>query len=100
MYFFQITGINICVQVVKNKLGLAMKAADLNIEFGKGIRLEAEVLDLACKHGLIEKDGNFYNIGSEVFEDKTEAEEYLSENGGILEELLAVLRKRLFVLKE
>lgn len=47
--YFQVTGLGICVKVVKNKLAPAMKKAELEIEFGRGISRASEVLQyLGC----------------------------------------------------
>ncbi|KAF8403736.1 hypothetical protein HHK36_011840 [Tetracentron sinense] len=92
----KITGLGVCVQVVKNKLAPAMKKAELEIRFGRGICCESEVLDMACKHGVILKEGNKYCIEGEIFNDKDEAEQYLAENDEILEKLVTILRNQLF----
>ncbi|XP_077242585.1 RECA homolog 3 [Tasmannia lanceolata] len=92
----EVSGISISVEVVKNKLAPAMKKADLDIGFGKGICLESEVLEMASKHGVILKTGNGYHIDGENFKDKSEAVDYLSENGEIVDELVMVLRNQLF----
>ncbi|KAG9454773.1 hypothetical protein H6P81_007677 [Aristolochia fimbriata] len=92
----EFAGIGISVQVVKNKLAPAMKKAELDIYFGKGIRREAEVLELACKHGVISREGNSYLIDGEIFRDKLEAEQYLAVNDGVLDELVNLLRIQLF----
>ncbi|KAF8395778.1 hypothetical protein HHK36_019729 [Tetracentron sinense] len=70
----EITGLGVRVQVMKNKLAPAMKKAELEIRFGRGICCESEVLDMACKHGVILTEGNKYYIEGEVLNDKHEAE--------------------------
>ncbi|KAJ4978913.1 hypothetical protein NE237_009693 [Protea cynaroides] len=90
----EITGIGVSVQVVKNKLAPAMKKADLEIMFGKGICCESEVLEMACQHGVILKEGNSYCIEGEVFKNKQEAERYLAENDGTLDKVVAILRSQ------
>ncbi|KAL6009956.1 hypothetical protein ACLOJK_000387 [Asimina triloba] len=83
----EVTGINIIVQVVKNKLAPAMKKAELAIGFGKGIYHEAEVLELACKHGVICRAENGYFIDGQIFRDKLDAEQYLVENERVVADL-------------
>ncbi|GMH08146.1 hypothetical protein Nepgr_009986 [Nepenthes gracilis] len=92
----KIHGLGICIQVVKNKLAPAMKKAELEIQFGRGIRCESEVLGLALEHGLVLKEGNSYFIEGEVFSNKQAAERYLSENEGILDKMVSSLRSLLF----
>ncbi|KAK1279232.1 hypothetical protein QJS04_geneDACA003662 [Acorus gramineus] len=72
-------GINVSVQVMKNKLGPALKKAELDIKYGCGIRRESEVFEMACEHGVILKNDGYW-IQGEFFEDKVEAEHYLAQN--------------------
>ncbi|KAK1294223.1 hypothetical protein QJS10_CPA16g01122 [Acorus calamus] len=76
-------GINVSVQVMKNKLGPALKKAELDIKYGCGIRRESEVFEMACEHGIILKNDGYW-IQGEFFEDKVEAEHYLAQNGVVL----------------
>lgn len=92
----KVTGLGVCVQVVKNKLAHATKKADLGIQFGRGICFESEVLELACEHGVIWKEGSKYIIEGEVFNNKQEAEQYMAENSGVLERIVSFLRSHLF----
>lgn len=96
-YASQITGLRISVQVVKNKLAPAMANAELRIEFGRGICNEVEeALELACEHGVILQQGNGYFIEGEVLNSKEEAEAYLAENDGVLDQVIKSLRAQLF----
>ncbi|XP_041024528.1 DNA repair protein recA homolog 2, mitochondrial [Juglans microcarpa x Juglans regia] len=92
----KVTGLGVCVQVVKNNLAPTMKMAELGIQFGRGFCCESEVLDLACEHGLIIKEGSKYLIKGEFFSDKHQAEQYLAESNGILDKMVMILRRELF----
>uniref|UniRef100_A0A5B6YIK0 Uncharacterized protein n=1 Tax=Davidia involucrata TaxID=16924 RepID=A0A5B6YIK0_DAVIN len=92
----EVTGIGICVQVVKNKLAPAMKKAELGIHFGRGICCESEVLDLACEHGVILKEGSSYFIEGEVLNNRQEAERHLTNTDGVLDTVVKTLRSQLF----
>jgi hypothetical protein len=81
---------------VKNNLAPSMKKAELGIQFGRGFCSESEVLELACEHGVIVKVGSNYLIDRKVFSDKHEAEQYLVENDGILDNIVMILRSILF----
>ncbi|TQD80247.1 hypothetical protein C1H46_034200 [Malus baccata] len=61
------TCLGISVQVVKNNLAPAMKKPNLGIQFERGLGCESEVLQLACEHGVIAKEGSNYLIGQKVF---------------------------------
>ncbi|KAA8518100.1 hypothetical protein F0562_015574 [Nyssa sinensis] len=92
----EVTGLGICVQVVKNKLAPAMKKAELGIHFGRGICCESEVLDLACEHGVILREGSSYFIEGEVLKNRLEAERYLTDTNGVLDKIVKTLRSQLF----
>ncbi|KAK3039626.1 hypothetical protein RJ639_027217 [Escallonia herrerae] len=91
------TGLGIRVEVVKNKLAPASKMAELGIQFGRGIccESESEILELACEHGVVLKDGNRYLIDGELLNSKEEAENYLGQSG-LLDKMIRTLRNRLF----
>lgn len=93
---FQATGLGIRVQVVKNKLAPAMRTAELDIQFGRGICPESEVLEMGCQHGVILKEGNSYFIEGNVLNSKAEAESYLSQNEEVLNIVVKTLRDQLF----
>ncbi|KAL4557984.1 hypothetical protein LXL04_036180 [Taraxacum kok-saghyz] len=92
----KVTGLGICVEVVKNKLAPAMKKAELEIEFGRGISRASEILELGCEHGVVLKEGSCYFIDGEVVNGKIQAENYLVQNGGICDKLVKALRRQLF----
>ncbi|KAF5938186.1 hypothetical protein HYC85_025692 [Camellia sinensis] len=92
----KVTGLGICVHVMKNKLAPPMKKAELGIKFGRGICCESEVLELACDHGIIMKEGNNFFIEGEVLKNKQEAERYLAENNGVLDKIVNSVRSQLF----
>ncbi|KAI7726263.1 hypothetical protein M8C21_008607 [Ambrosia artemisiifolia] len=96
----KVTGLGICVEVMKNKLAPAMKKAELEIEFGKGISRASEILELACEHGVALKEGNCYFIEGEVLNSKIQAEAYLIKNEQICDTLVKSLRRQLFHVDE
>ncbi|KAB1222385.1 hypothetical protein CJ030_MR2G005201 [Morella rubra] len=91
----KVTGLGVCVQVVKNNLAPAMKKAELEIQFGRGFCRESEVLELACEQGIVVKEGSSYLIEGDVFSGKLEAEHYLAENDEILDKIVMILRRQL-----
>lgn len=90
------TGLGICVQVVKNKLAPSNAKAELTLQFGKGICCKSEVLDLACEHGVIVKEGNSYFMKGKIFHSKEEALRFLTVNDGALDDIITTLRCHLF----
>lgn len=93
----KITGLGICVKVVKNKLAPAATEAELSIQYGRGFYIESEVLELACEHDVILKEGGSYFIDGEVLNSRQDAEDYLASNGDILAKIVETLRDQLFM---
>ncbi|XP_073062374.1 DNA repair protein recA homolog 2, mitochondrial isoform X3 [Primulina eburnea] len=89
-------GLGICVQVVKNKLAPSNAKAELTLQFGKGICCKSEVLDLACEHGVIVKEGSNYFMKGKIFHSKEEALRFLNVNAGALDDIITTLRCHLF----
>lgn len=96
----KVTGLGLCVEVMKNKLAPAMKKAELEIQFGRGICRASEVLELACEHGVVSKEGNCYLLDGEVVTGKIQAEKYLIHNERICDNLVKTLRRKLFRIDE
>lgn len=83
--------------IIKDAAVTAIEDACVDIEFGKGICYEAEeVLELASNHDLISKQGNSFRIYGKVLENRLIAERYLIENACVMDDLVRMLRKKLF----
>lgn len=82
--------------MVKNKLAPGKKKSEMGIYFGHGFHVEREVLELACEHGVIIKEGTSYFIEGEVVYGKDKAEKYLVENKEVLDTVIEILRNQLF----
>ncbi|XP_028751667.1 DNA repair protein recA homolog 3, mitochondrial [Neltuma alba] len=89
-------GSQVLVKVVKNKLAPPFKSAQLELEFGKGISRQAEILELSLKHKLISKSGVFYNYNGRNFHGKEAIKKFLAENHDAQEELIMKLREKLY----
>lgn len=61
----QVLGNRIRVKVVKNKLAPPFRQAEFDISFNEGISTMGELIDLGVEHGILEKSGAWYSIGSE-----------------------------------
>ncbi|KAF6155365.1 hypothetical protein GIB67_019891 [Kingdonia uniflora] len=94
----EVDGISFSAEIMKNKLTSApKKKVELELRFGRGIPCEADVLEMACKHGLIDRVGNgSYRIGGEYFQNKQETENYLAENDEVRDNLIKELRTQMF----
>ncbi|CAM0885255.1 unnamed protein product [Alopecurus aequalis] len=93
----QATGIGISVEIIKNKLAPAvLKEAGIDIQFGRGICYESELLEMASSHGVIMKEGCGYWINGEFLPDKGEAEKFLLENDAVADDICSTMRSQLF----
>jgi recombination protein RecA len=55
---------------VKNKHAPPFKTVQLELEFGKGLSRESELIELGCKHKFITKSGVFYHMNGQTFQGK------------------------------
>nr|CAB3491510.1 unnamed protein product [Digitaria exilis] len=88
-------GVQIQVKIVKNKHAPPFKTALLELEFGKGLGRESELIELGCKHKFITKSGVFYHMNGQSFQGKDGIKRYLSENRGAQEDLMTMLREKM-----
>lgn len=91
----QTLGSQVVVKIVKNKLAPPFKNAQFELEFGKGICRESELIDLGIKHKFITKSGSFYNMNGENFHGKDALKRFLSRDDSAREELTKKLREKL-----
>lgn len=78
---------------MKNKHAPPFKTAQFELEFGKGISREAEIIELGQKHKLITKTGSFYRLNDENYHGKDAIKKYLTENPSAKDELSLKLRE-------
>ena len=91
----QILGSQVLVKVVKNKLVPPFKIAEFELQFGKGICKETEIIDLSVKNKLISKAGAMFYYNEQSFRGKDALKNFLAENQSALEELEMKLREKL-----
>ncbi|XP_034913308.1 DNA repair protein recA homolog 3, mitochondrial isoform X2 [Populus alba] len=89
------TGTQVQVKIVKNKLAPPFKTVQFELEFGKGISRESEIIELALKHKLIKKSGSFYDCNGKKYHGKEAFKEFLAHNDDVQEELMMKLREKL-----
>lgn len=69
------------VKVIKNKVAPPFREAEVDIEFGTGLNLHAEILDLAEEFGIVERSGAWYSYGTErVGQGRSNTITYLKEH--------------------
>ncbi|KAH1033347.1 hypothetical protein J1N35_045521 [Gossypium stocksii] len=88
-------GSQVLVKVVKNKHAPPFKNAEFELEFGKGICREGEIINLATKHKFVTKAGSFYTFNDQKIHGKEAFKNFLVENESAREELATKLREKL-----
>lgn len=76
------------IKVAKNKVAPPFKEAEFDIMYGEGASREGMVLDLAAKHGFVQKSGAWYSIGEErIGQGRDNAKVYLKEHPDVFADL-------------
>ncbi|XP_048431219.1 DNA repair protein recA homolog 3, mitochondrial [Pyrus x bretschneideri] len=88
-------GSQVQVKIVKNKLAPPFRTVQIELEFGKGICRESEIIDLGLKNKFITKAGAMYDLNGQSFRGKDALKRFLSENSTAMEELSAKLTEKL-----
>ncbi|XVE97976.1 hypothetical protein REPUB_Repub03eG0065300 [Reevesia pubescens] len=88
-------GSQVRVKIVKNKLAPPFKIAEFELEFGKGISREGEIIELATKYKFVTKAGSFYTFNDQKLHGKDAFKNFLAENESAREELVMKLREKL-----
>ncbi|KAG0498029.1 hypothetical protein HPP92_002720 [Vanilla planifolia] len=89
-------GTQVLVKIVKNKHAPPFKTVQFELEFGKGICLASELIELGLKHKFITKAGGpFYSFNGQSFRGKDAIKLFLSGNDDARLQLMAMLREKL-----
>ncbi|KAG6599511.1 DNA repair protein recA-like 3, mitochondrial, partial [Cucurbita argyrosperma subsp. sororia] len=91
----EIVGSEVQVKVVKNKLAPPFRTAQFDLEFGKGICKETEIMNLGLKHKFISRAGAYYSFNGRGFRGKDALKTFLSENEDVREDLVTKLRDKI-----
>ncbi|KAG6411653.1 hypothetical protein SASPL_129737 [Salvia splendens] len=91
----EVTGNQVAIKIVKNKHAPPFRTAEFELEFGKGISRESELINLGCKHKFITKSGSFLKMNDQNFHGQDALKRHLSENASVREELEKKLRDKL-----
>ncbi|XP_062196975.1 DNA repair protein recA homolog 3, mitochondrial-like isoform X4 [Phragmites australis] len=95
LFVNQVVGTQIQVKIVKNKHAPPFKTVQLELEFGKGLSRESEIIELGLKHKFITKSGLFYHMNGLNFHGKDAIKHYLAENRDGQEDLMAMIREKI-----
>ncbi|MBP5836080.1 recombinase RecA [Candidatus Phytoplasma meliae] len=90
----EITGIRSKIKILKSKLSPPLKIAMIDIIYGKGISKVGEVVEIATKHNLMQKNGSWYNYkGEKIAQGYENTKKYLIDNPKIYHYLLTEIKK-------
>jgi recombination protein RecA len=88
----QIVGGRVRVKVVKNKVAPPFREAEFDLLYGTGIARTAELLDIACERGLIEKSGAWFAVaGERIAQGREKACEWLREHPAAMDDITVKL---------
>ncbi|HET8638670.1 MAG TPA: recombinase RecA [Solirubrobacterales bacterium] len=89
-------GNRVRVKVVKNKVAAPFRQAEFDIEYGKGISREGELLDFGIEHNLVEKSGAFFSYGeTRLGQGRNNAKQFLADNPELEDEIEGKIRSAL-----
>lgn len=93
----QTVGSQVLVKIVKNKHAPPFRTAQFELEFGRGICRDSEIIELGCRHKLIAKAGGaFYTFAGRSFRGRDAIKRFFAEDGAAArEQLVAELRQKL-----
>ena len=89
----EITGNNVRVKVVKNKVAPPFREVEFDIMYGEGISKLGEIIDLGVKAGIIEKSGSWFSWNSQrIGQGRDNVREFLKANPDIANQIEAQVR--------
>ena len=93
----EIVGNKVRVKVAKNKLAPPFRTVEMEIDFGRGISWEGELLDVALEQGIMTRSGAYHKLeGKTVGRSRDIAKQTLREDHELVAQLEAKCRAALF----
>lgn len=76
------------LRVIKNKTFAPFRTSEYDMEYGKGVSKETELIDYAVEAGIIDKAGSWYSYdGTNIGQGKDAVKELLADNVELEEEI-------------
>src|SRR5262249_52483786 len=84
----RVTGNQVKARVVKNKVAPPFRETMFDIMFDGGISRSADMIDLACKYNIVEKQGSWLRYGDmQLGQGRENAKVFLDDNKELFEEI-------------
>ena len=84
----EVKGMRARVRVVKNKVAPPFRDAEVDILFGRGISREANILDAAAAHGVVQRTGTWFAFGDmKLGQGRDNARDFLESNPELAREI-------------
>ncbi|HOV35265.1 MAG TPA: recombinase RecA [Dysgonamonadaceae bacterium] len=84
----EVSGNQVRVKVVKNKVAPPFRKAEFDITYGEGISREGEIVDLGAELGIIKKSGSWYSYGdTKMAQGREGAKQAIKDNPELADEL-------------
>ncbi len=84
------------LKVVKNKTFPPYKTAEYDLEFGRGISREGDIIDYGVLLGVINKSGSWYNYSeTKLGQGKEAVKTLLADNPELSEELMTLIKQKM-----
>ena len=89
-------GNRVRVKVIKNKCAPPFRQAEFDIIYGEGISREADLLDLAVTHKVVDKAGAWFSFqGDRVGQGRENSRRFLKENPDMMAQIESLVRETL-----
>lgn len=92
----EVTGNQVRVKVVKNKVAPPFRKAEFEITFGEGISKIGEIVDLGVQYNIIQKSGSWFSYNNaKLAQGRESTKNLLKDNPELCEELEAKIKQAL-----
>jgi len=89
----EVVGNHVKVKVVKNKVAPPFKIAEFDIMYNEGISTVGEIVDLGVKHGLVMKNGAWYEYnGEKIGQGREATKQFLRDTPKVSKEIETKIR--------
>lgn len=96
----EIVGNKVRVKVLKNKVAPPFKETEFDIMYNEGISKVGDMVDVATKHGIVNKSGSWYTFGEERVQGRDALKKLIQEDSKLMDSLEAQVLEKIVPKKE